>query len=93
MNVAITPARVNGNWSRVGQPDHSIFAAARSAIEPVCATQPARREIQGKRKTMTTELRRRDFLKTSAAFAGLAAAGFSCVEVANAAPIQAPTVD
>jgi 7,8-dihydropterin-6-yl-methyl-4-(beta-D-ribofuranosyl)aminobenzene 5'-phosphate synthase len=42
---------------------------------------------------MTTELRRRDFLKTSAAFASLAAAGFSCVEVANAAPIQVPTVD
>src|ERR1700712_1432923 len=42
---------------------------------------------------MTNELRRRDFLKTSAAFGGLAAAGFSCVEIASAAPIQVPTVD
>ena len=42
---------------------------------------------------MTIDLRRRDFLKTSAAFAGMAAAGFSCVEVVSAAPIQVPTVD
>ncbi|MES2028088.1 MAG: MBL fold metallo-hydrolase [Pseudomonadota bacterium] len=42
---------------------------------------------------MTADIRRRDFLKTSAAFAGMAAAGFSCVEVASAAPIQVPTVD
>jgi 7,8-dihydropterin-6-yl-methyl-4-(beta-D-ribofuranosyl)aminobenzene 5'-phosphate synthase len=43
---------------------------------------------------MTDTLRRRDFLKASAAFAGAAAAsGFSCVEIASAAPIQAPVVD
>ena len=43
---------------------------------------------------MTYRLRRRDFLKASAAFAGAAAAGgFACVEIANAAPIQAPVVD
>ena len=43
---------------------------------------------------MTDRLRRRDFLKASAAFAGAAAAGgFACVEIANAAPIQAPVVD
>ena len=43
---------------------------------------------------MTDRLRRRDFLKASAAFAGAAAAGgFACVEIANAAPIQAPMVD
>jgi 7,8-dihydropterin-6-yl-methyl-4-(beta-D-ribofuranosyl)aminobenzene 5'-phosphate synthase len=42
---------------------------------------------------MTADLRRRDFLKTSAAFAGMAAAGFSCVEIASAAPIEVPTVD
>jgi 7,8-dihydropterin-6-yl-methyl-4-(beta-D-ribofuranosyl)aminobenzene 5'-phosphate synthase len=35
-------------------------------------------------------LRRRDFLKASAAFA---AGGFGCVEIASAAPIQAPVVD
>lgn len=43
---------------------------------------------------MTDRLRRRDFLKASAAFAGAAAAGgFACVEIANAVPIQAPVVD
>ena len=43
---------------------------------------------------MTDTLRRRDFLKASAAFAGAAAAGgFTCVEIASAAPIQAPVVD
>ena len=43
---------------------------------------------------MTDRLRRRDFLKASAAFAGAAAAGgFACVEIAHAAPIQAPMVD
>jgi 7,8-dihydropterin-6-yl-methyl-4-(beta-D-ribofuranosyl)aminobenzene 5'-phosphate synthase len=39
-----------------------------------------------------TAMKRRDFLKASAAFAG-AAAGFSCVEFAAAAPIAAPVVD
>ena len=43
---------------------------------------------------MTENLDRRDFLKASAAFAGIAATGaFSCVEIASAAPIQVPTVD
>ena len=42
---------------------------------------------------MTFDLRRRDFLKGSAAVAGAAMAGsFTCVEVANAA-VQPPTVD
>jgi len=38
-------------------------------------------------------LRRRDFLKTTAALAASAAGGFSCVEFAGAAPIEVPTVD
>jgi 7,8-dihydropterin-6-yl-methyl-4-(beta-D-ribofuranosyl)aminobenzene 5'-phosphate synthase len=39
-------------------------------------------------------VKRRDFLKASAAFAAASAAGgFSCVEFASAAPIQAPVVD
>src|ERR671932_1860862 len=42
---------------------------------------------------MTTLLPRRDFLKASAALAGAAAAGFSCVEIASAAPIEVPTID
>lgn len=43
---------------------------------------------------MTLPFRRRDFLKGSAAFAGAAAVGsFGCVEIASAAPIEAPTVD
>ncbi len=38
--------------------------------------------------------KRREFLKTSIAFASTATAGvFSCVEIANAAPIQPPMVD
>ena len=43
---------------------------------------------------MTTDYARRDFLKLSTAM-GLAAAtgGFTCVGVAKAAPIQAPTID
>ena len=36
---------------------------------------------------------RRKFLQTSAAVAGAVASGFSCVELAGAAPIQVPTVD
>src|ERR671910_7722 len=42
---------------------------------------------------MSQTLRRRDFLKGSAAFAGAAAAGFTCVEIARAAPIEMPVVD
>lgn len=42
---------------------------------------------------MTTDISRRDFLKTSALFAGAAATGFSCTEMASAAPIEAPVVD
>jgi 7,8-dihydropterin-6-yl-methyl-4-(beta-D-ribofuranosyl)aminobenzene 5'-phosphate synthase len=42
---------------------------------------------------MTSSLRRREFLKASAAFAGAAASGFTCVEVASAAPIEVPTID
>src|SRR5258708_1635754 len=36
---------------------------------------------------------RRDFLKSSAAFAAASAGAFSCVEFASAAPIEVPTVD
>lgn len=37
---------------------------------------------------------RREFLKTSAAFAAASAAsGLSCIEIAGAAPIEVPTVD
>jgi 7,8-dihydropterin-6-yl-methyl-4-(beta-D-ribofuranosyl)aminobenzene 5'-phosphate synthase len=40
------------------------------------------------------DLKRRDFLKTSAAFAAASAAGgFRCVEFASAAPIPIPTID
>jgi 7,8-dihydropterin-6-yl-methyl-4-(beta-D-ribofuranosyl)aminobenzene 5'-phosphate synthase len=42
---------------------------------------------------MNTLLPRRDFLKASAALAGAAFAGFSCVEIASAAPIEVPSVD
>jgi 7,8-dihydropterin-6-yl-methyl-4-(beta-D-ribofuranosyl)aminobenzene 5'-phosphate synthase len=42
---------------------------------------------------MPTSLDRRSFLKASTAFAGTAAAGFTCVEIAPAAPISVPTVD
>ena len=42
---------------------------------------------------MESLFNRRDFLRTSAAFAGTAAAGFTCVELASAAPIEVPTVD
>jgi 7,8-dihydropterin-6-yl-methyl-4-(beta-D-ribofuranosyl)aminobenzene 5'-phosphate synthase len=39
-------------------------------------------------------MKRRDFLKASATLAGVAATGgFSCVEIAGAAPIQPPVVD
>jgi 7,8-dihydropterin-6-yl-methyl-4-(beta-D-ribofuranosyl)aminobenzene 5'-phosphate synthase len=38
-------------------------------------------------------MKRRDFLKASAAFAGATAGGFSCVEFAGAAPIEVPVVD
>ena len=41
-----------------------------------------------------SELKRRDFLKATASFAAASAAGgFGCVEIASAAPIQAPVVD
>ena len=40
------------------------------------------------------DFKRREFLKTSAAFAAASAAGgFGCVEIASAAPIEAPVVD
>ncbi len=41
-----------------------------------------------------TDFKRREFLKTSAAFAAASAAGgFGCVEIAKAGPIEAPVVD
>jgi 7,8-dihydropterin-6-yl-methyl-4-(beta-D-ribofuranosyl)aminobenzene 5'-phosphate synthase len=41
-----------------------------------------------------TDLKRRDFLKASAALAGAAAGGgFRCMEVASAAPVDVPTID
>ena len=42
---------------------------------------------------MTVDLTRRDVLKMSAGLALGAAGGFSCVEMANAAPIEVPPVD
>jgi TAT (twin-arginine translocation) pathway-exported protein len=43
----------------------------------------------GIREGGMNDLKRRDFLKASAALAGAAAAsGFSCVEIASAAPIE-----
>jgi 7,8-dihydropterin-6-yl-methyl-4-(beta-D-ribofuranosyl)aminobenzene 5'-phosphate synthase len=43
---------------------------------------------------MRTKLARRDFLKASAAMAAVSVAGgFSCVEIASAAPIEAPVVN
>ena len=40
------------------------------------------------------DLKRREFLKASAAFAAASAAGgFGCVEIASAQPIQVPTID
>ncbi len=42
---------------------------------------------------MTLPIDRRDFLKASLAFGGASAAGFSCIEIASAAPITPPTVD
>jgi len=38
-------------------------------------------------------MKRRDFLKASAALAGAAAGGFSCIEITRAAPIEPPVVD
>ncbi|MBO1020338.1 MBL fold metallo-hydrolase [Methylobacterium sp. SD274] len=42
---------------------------------------------------MAREIGRRGFLKASAALAASATAGFSCIEIANAATIEVPTVD
>jgi 7,8-dihydropterin-6-yl-methyl-4-(beta-D-ribofuranosyl)aminobenzene 5'-phosphate synthase len=43
---------------------------------------------------MAGSLGRRDFLKASAALAGATAGGsFSCLEIADAAPIEVPTID
>jgi 7,8-dihydropterin-6-yl-methyl-4-(beta-D-ribofuranosyl)aminobenzene 5'-phosphate synthase len=38
-------------------------------------------------------MKRRNFLKASAAFAGAAAGGFGCIATAGAAPIEVPVVD
>jgi 7,8-dihydropterin-6-yl-methyl-4-(beta-D-ribofuranosyl)aminobenzene 5'-phosphate synthase len=40
-----------------------------------------------------SEFNRRDALKMSAGFAAAATSGFSCIELAKAGPIQAPTID
>ena len=42
---------------------------------------------------MVEVLGRRNFLKATAALAASAAAGFSCIEIASAAPIAVPTID
>jgi nitrous oxide reductase len=42
-------------------------------------------------KECNMNIARREFLKTSAAFAAASAAGgFSCIEIASAAPIEVP---
>jgi 7,8-dihydropterin-6-yl-methyl-4-(beta-D-ribofuranosyl)aminobenzene 5'-phosphate synthase len=46
------------------------------------------------RESDMNSLKRREFLKASAAFAAASAtAGFSCVEIASAQPINVPTID
>src|SRR5262249_3684055 len=45
------------------------------------------------RCAMTIDFSRRDALKISAGAALAAAGGFSCVELARAAPIEVPTID
>src|SRR5690349_14334848 len=45
------------------------------------------------RFAMTFDLSRRDALKMSAGLALSAAGGFSCVELAKAAPIEVPAID
>ncbi|WP_407520377.1 MBL fold metallo-hydrolase [Methylobacterium oryzisoli] len=42
---------------------------------------------------MAETIERRSFLRASAALAASAAAGFSCIEIASAAPVAVPTVD
>jgi 7,8-dihydropterin-6-yl-methyl-4-(beta-D-ribofuranosyl)aminobenzene 5'-phosphate synthase len=42
---------------------------------------------------MANALRRRDFLKSSVAAAATVAGGFTCFELASAAPIEVPTID
>jgi 7,8-dihydropterin-6-yl-methyl-4-(beta-D-ribofuranosyl)aminobenzene 5'-phosphate synthase len=42
---------------------------------------------------MTNAVGRRDFLKGSAVIVGAVATGFTCVEIAKAAPIEAPVID
>ncbi len=46
-----------------------------------------------KEEQMADTLRRREFLKGSLALTGAAASGFTCIEVASAAPIEVPTID
>jgi 7,8-dihydropterin-6-yl-methyl-4-(beta-D-ribofuranosyl)aminobenzene 5'-phosphate synthase len=53
---------------------------------------PSSGQQQG-RIAMTFDLSRRGALKMSAGFALSAAGGFSCVELAKAAPIEVPTID
>jgi len=45
------------------------------------------------REVHMTDIKRREFLQASAAIAATAAGGFSCIEVASAAPISPPVVD
>ena len=69
---------------------------AQSKFPPLdnpCTTRDASAKQKMGRTTMN-DLKRRDFLKASAAFAAASAAGgFDCIEIASAAPIQPPVVD
>ncbi len=50
--------------------------------------------VSNQRRNIMPDMNRRDALKMSASFAMAAAAGgFSCVELARAAPIEVPTID
>src|SRR5262249_31032395 len=78
-----------------GRPAHSgDFRRVPSSSSGACHCATAlikSRRLDWEVQTMT--LKRRDFLKTSAAFAAASAAGgFSCTELASAAPVQAPEV-
>jgi 7,8-dihydropterin-6-yl-methyl-4-(beta-D-ribofuranosyl)aminobenzene 5'-phosphate synthase len=74
---------------------HAKSDGTATPVDRSSRTHTLRADAQlARRETTMSNLGRRDFLKSSAALAAASAAGgFSCIEIASAAPIEVPTVD
>jgi 7,8-dihydropterin-6-yl-methyl-4-(beta-D-ribofuranosyl)aminobenzene 5'-phosphate synthase len=79
------------NWGRASA-EHGFHVIAK--VDKLDANDDRASSKYGMERQMASMMRRREFLAGSAALAGAAmGGGFTCVEVASAAPIEVPVID